>query len=238
MHYAWATPFLGPLLLLQGNRVRKRVPILPEPPGPRSGAAGNGVTVRVLLVGDSSAAGVGSPTQQAALSGQLVGILSQYCRIEWQLLAKTGATTESSVRALHKLPSGKVDVAVTVLGVNDVTSVTGASKWLTNQTELRNTLRSRFDTGHIVVCGLPPISGFPALPQPLRWYLGSKARRLSELLQRSVANDDGVRYFPVDFCQDATLMASDGFHPGPVIYAEWGKRLAAAILALKNIDSN
>lgn len=237
MGYLWATPVLGPLLLLQGRRVRKVVPRLPEPPGPRKGRVGAGTSISVLLVGDSSAAGVGAPSQDAALSGRFSEALSRYRAVDWQLLASTGATTLSTLRVLREFPASSYDVAVTVLGVNDVTSSVNATTWLDAQAALRRLLRDRFQVRHVIVCGLPPMSGFPALPQPLRWYLGSKAKRFSDLLQQATQSEHDVSFLPVDVTRDTTLMAADGFHPGPAIYAAWGERLAAEVLRLQNQES-
>jgi hypothetical protein len=33
-----------------------------------------------------------------------------------------------------------------------------------------------------VLSGLPPMHRFPALPQPLRWYVGSRARDFNRVL--------------------------------------------------------
>ncbi|KAB0649370.1 SGNH/GDSL hydrolase family protein, partial [Burkholderia diffusa] len=59
MGYPLATAALGPLLLMQGRRVRRVTPRLAEAAGPRDGTAGDGPPLRVLVLGDSAAAGVG-----------------------------------------------------------------------------------------------------------------------------------------------------------------------------------
>ena len=48
---------LSPLLYAQGLNTRRRVPKLPEPPGPRQGVAGRGGLLRVLIIGGSAAGG-------------------------------------------------------------------------------------------------------------------------------------------------------------------------------------
>ena len=40
---------LAPLLLVQGRWVRRRTPLLPEPPGPRAGVIGQGPVLRLLI---------------------------------------------------------------------------------------------------------------------------------------------------------------------------------------------
>jgi hypothetical protein len=66
MGYHLVTATLGPLLLLQGRHVRRVTPRLAEAVGPRDGTAGNGPPLRLLIVGDSAAAGVGVPVQGRA----------------------------------------------------------------------------------------------------------------------------------------------------------------------------
>ena len=51
---------LAPVLVAQALRTRRRAPVLPEPAGPRQGCVGQGESeLRLLIAGDSSAAGVG-----------------------------------------------------------------------------------------------------------------------------------------------------------------------------------
>ena len=70
---------------------------------------------------------------------------------------------------------------------------------------------------------------FPILPQPLRWVLGSQARRYDTGLRRLVSNRGNCRYIAMDFAPDLTLMSPDGFHPGPKIYAQWSKKVYRAL---------
>ena len=68
--------FLVPILLAQGLWVRQSVPKLAEAEGPREGVAGTGRPIRILVAGDSSAAGVGAPVQAKALMGCLLSRLA------------------------------------------------------------------------------------------------------------------------------------------------------------------
>ena len=98
---------LSPLLVLQAVRTRSRVPRLPEAAGARAGAHGEGdARLRLLIAGDSSAAGVGVATQDDALAGQLLPLLAQRCaaRVHWVLQARTGLTTEQTLRACVSNP--------------------------------------------------------------------------------------------------------------------------------------
>ena len=92
--YTLAIATLAPLLLWQGRRVRRVTPRLPEPAGPRAGVAGQGAPLRLLVLGDSAAAGVGVARQRDALTGRLLAELSPRHTVHWRLLAHTGEVLE------------------------------------------------------------------------------------------------------------------------------------------------
>lgn len=224
---------LLPLLAVQGLRVKKRALKLPEPPGEREGVAGEGAPLRLLILGDSSAAGVGARHQRHALSGQLVEALSGDRTVHWRLHANTGATTATILKSLDALDGTRWDVAVTSLGVNDAVSGVGPRTFAERQVRLLGALRERFGTRLVAASGLPPMHRFPLLPQPLRAFLGGKARQLDgELAALANARDD-LLHLPLEFSNhlDERAMAEDGFHPGPPIYREWARALAARIRA-------
>ena len=229
MGYQFATIGLGPVLLAQGRYVRRVTPRLPEPAGQRQGVDGAGPALSLLILGDSAAAGVGVTTQSEALSGQLVSALSPYFRISWKLVARTGLTTQQILEQLEAEPGQRFDVAVTSAGVNDVTGGTGRDQWLATQHQLVELLRHKFQTRHILLSSLPPMHGFPALPQPLRWYLGMRARRLNHVLRNWAEQDQSCEFVSIDFPLSAGLMASDGFHPGVAAYSMWASQLADVI---------
>ena len=113
---------LAPLLAAQGFYVRRTVPVLPEPPGSRHGTRGSGPLIRLLILGDSAAAGVGAVSQTEALSGQLVAALAADRQVTWRLIARSGYTTRGLLSHLQQHPlAGEWDVAVISLGVNDGT---------------------------------------------------------------------------------------------------------------------
>lgn len=229
--HQFATISLGPLLLLQGRRARRRIPRLPEPPGDREGQAGSGPPLRLLITGDSAAAGVGASSQQEALLGRVVSQLSRNYTVRWTLEAVTGATTRTTLTRLRTLAESPFDVVLTSLGVNDVTAGVRRNVWRQQQKELRELLRDRFGSPMIVVSGLPPVDFFPALPQPLRWYLGRRARQFDRDLQGDMEHESAASYLGFDLPRDLRLMASDGFHPGPGAYQAWGAMAARMIMS-------
>lgn len=232
---------LAPLLWWQGQRVRRITPVLPEAAGERTGRWGEGASsrppLRLLLLGDSSAAGVGAAHQQDALSGQLGhhlrasqgGLLPH--TIDWTLLARTGLRTREAHGLLGELDAQRFDVAMVALGVNDVTALQRPGRWLNDVQQLIGRLRDEWGIGRVLWSGLPPMHRFPALPQPLRAVMGRHARELDAALCTYAQSEQGVlRHVPMPAMSRPEWMASDGFHPGPQAYAVWGRVLAQALV--------
>ncbi|CAN7336644.1 SGNH/GDSL hydrolase family protein [Pseudorhodoferax sp. LjRoot39] len=229
---------LGPVLLLQGRSVRSRALRLPEASGPRSGTAGAhhpGSPVRLLFVGDSSAAGVGVDHQDGALAAPTAALLSERTGtpVQWQLVARSGVNTQEALALL--LAHGTLqpaDLLVTALGVNDVTAQRTPRQFLADYAALLQAVRDRTGAAAAVVNGVPPLHVAPAVPQPLRWYLGGCARRLDASLRQWIDARPDCTHLPLQWAGAARDMARDGFHPGPDQYRQWAARVAEHAFAL------
>lgn len=220
---------LGPVLLAQGKWVRSKTPLLPEPVTIKSGVSGQGQSLKILLLGDSSAAGVGAPTAEQSLLGQLLIQLNSDHQVNYKLLAKTGRTTHDMLEALNLQPAESFDVVITALGVNDVTAQVSVQKWLKLQQTLTQKIAQLFTPQHIIMSGLPPMGDFPALPWPLNSYMGQYADQLDATLQGFCAGEKLLTFLSLrDFPKDIPA-ATDGFHPGPEVYAVWAEKLVDKI---------
>lgn len=217
----------APLLIHQGRQVRRTALLLPEPPGQRDGQAGAGNN-RLLILGDSSAAGVGAAHQSEALSGQLSRLLGP--NHYWRLEAKTGATTASIGAHLDGLEGQRFDTALIVLGVNDITNMVPLRRLLAQRSTLYRRLQIDHGVTRVVVSGLPPMRHFPLLPQPLRWVLGAQADRFDAALAKQ-AQALGHTYIRHHIPFNPALMARDGFHPAAAAYRLWALSLAPHLRA-------
>lgn len=230
---------LGPVLLWQARSARRHAVVLPEAAGPRAGVVGRGPLLRLLIVGDSSAAGVGAATQDEALAGQLTRTLAACARrrVRWRLIARSGLSAPALVEHLRQLddPLPRADVAVAVLGVNDVVEQLPTGPALLARGELATLLQARCGVRHVVFAPLPPMHDFPLLPQPLRGVIGRDAARLDAAQAAWAAARPGrpaVSHCPIDLRLSAATMAADGFHPGPAVYRVCGETLARHVAAL------
>jgi lysophospholipase L1-like esterase len=215
----------------QGLWTRRRVPVLPEAAGPRKGMVGQGAQLRLLIVGDSSAAGVGVARQEQALAGYLSRELAAAAcaRVHWQLVARSGITSAQALLLARQAAPARADIAVAVLGVNDVVGQVSASRAVAAREALADWLLGTVGARHVVFSPLPPIHQFPALPQPLRWVAGRDARRHDAAMARWAAQRHDVSHAPMAVTLRPEVMAHDGFHPGEPVYRMCGRALAAHI---------
>ncbi|WP_229380949.1 MULTISPECIES: SGNH/GDSL hydrolase family protein [Shewanella] len=234
--------------------MRKNIPILAEATGGRSGRLGEGRPLSLLVVGDSAAAGVGVETQDDALSGCLTRELAQKYCVDWSLVAKSGNTTADLIETLQGRPfqtdslsvgslpakvlddnwldkrsAPDIDVVLVSLGVNDLLSPIGESHWIAQQVRLIKLLKSKFSAKHILMTAVPPMHCFPALPQPLRWFLGLRASEFNRKLVSLIELESECELVIIPLMPIASDMASDGFHPSAKVYRLWGGTAAKAI---------
>jgi lysophospholipase L1-like esterase len=220
---------LGPLLLAQAERLRRTAVDLPEPRGPRSGTAGPGAPVlRLLVAGDSSAAGVGARTQREALALPLAERIATQLggAVRWQLVAESGLTSEGVLRRLVRAQPRQADVAVVIVGVNDITKDVPLAFAIRQRSHIADWLQVHAGVRHVVFPSLPEMEKFPAVPRPLAWYAGQAARRNNRAQARWAARHEGVAHLVMDGVARSDLFCEDGFHPAPALYARVADRLA------------
>ena len=257
---------LAPIYLYQGRKIKRDTVRLPEPNGERHGQVqlndaiespkdAHKRTLNLMIVGDSAAAGVGSETQQEALVGNLIPVLTQQSAIQnqfdtlnWSLQATTGHTSFDILRRLYVLPapSQPVDVMVLSVGVNDTTSKVSVDKWQQQIESIIAIAQRKFGVRELIFLSLPPMAQMPAIPAPLSNFVGAKASILDNTLQQVCAAHDSVTYMATDFPRmiaehsngtpiDIKVMfASDGFHPSSLMYGYWAQQLSELIIELLN----
>lgn len=225
------------LLVPQALWVKRTAPRFSGAPGPRSGWTGSGPARRLVGLGDSVIDGVGCSSLHSALIGRTAEALARRAdaRIDWRVAARTGATTRRIRRRL--LPDGGLENADFVLvstGVNDVTALTSLRDFRAELEALLADVRARAPAATIALNGLPPMHRFPALPQPLRFTLGLRARQLDAVIEAVAAAEPGVRRVPIAFDDDgealAARFAADGYHPSESSCSELAEMVAVALI--------
>jgi lysophospholipase L1-like esterase len=231
-----AKVLLTPLLVAQALRTRTRMPRLPEAEGDRHGVVGEGPVLKLLIAGDSSAAGVGVVHQRDALAAPLAAELAVRCRaqVHWRLVARSGLNSAQTLQLLQRENQegalGHFDLALIATGVNDVVDQVPSHRAVAMRESLANWLRNALGVAHVVFMPLPPVRRFPGLPQPLRWVAGTDAERHDRALARWAATRGDFSRLEVELPLDPTGMASDGFHPGAPVYGACARAAAEHVV--------
>ncbi len=238
------TAGLLPVLLWQGRQVMRGMPDVPEAPGARAGRAPPRDPPRaspqpaardafhLLVIGESTAAGVGAPHQREALASRTAEALSVRVGVpvRWHMVGRSGLRAAEVRRYLVPLippPRQPTDLAVVVLGVNDTRGLTRPRAWRRHMRALVDEVRERAQARHVLCTGVPPMGDFPALPRPLRDVLGRRARVMDESLSRALSDLSWATHVPFHMALRPHLFCEDGLHPGPAGYQAWGELLAA-----------
>jgi lysophospholipase L1-like esterase len=221
---------LAPVLIYQGHRLRRRIPRLPEAADPAGTAAGAAPVVRLAVFGDSTAAGVGATRHQDALAGRLGAAIAQRTgrEVSWRAVARSGVTSRTARDLVPGLVEGswRPDVVVVLIGVNDLKNMRRLRDWDHDIPALLAAIGETAGGVPVIVCGMAPVSRFPALPQPMRAVLAVRARAMDHTLHRVAAG----RHVPVDPQMIGSgFFAEDGFHPSSQGYRAWADALAGPV---------
>ena len=223
-------------LLIQGAVARRRLGRLPDAAGPDQGSVGDGrEALRLLVFGESTAAGVGVGTHAEGLGPVAASTLSRLLDrpVQWRVQGHSGFTARRLLdEALQHLPVMQVDAVLLATGANDAVGLTRRSTWQQDLTTLIHALRARLGAVPIVLGRAPPFEYSPTLPEPLRSFLGFRCRRINEATEEVLSRMPLIRLAPGPLRANGDEFASDGFHPGARGYRGWGELLAQSLAPL------
>ena len=244
-----------PVLAAQGIWTRHRTPRLPDAAGPQSGIANSSLILHpsslafgsslslppsflnLVVLGESTVAGIGAPDHETALTGQAARALSQHTGrpVKWHAVGLSGATAATAhAQLVPRLAGLQADVCIIALGVNDVIKLRSPARWQRDLTALLTGVRAALGPVPLVLASAPPLEKFPALPEPLRTVFGARAARLNRAGAALSAALPQVVCVPFSRLPAPGEFAPDGFHPGPAAYAVWGAQLGAAAAKIVN----
>lgn len=197
-----------------------------------------GEPVDLLVLGDSIAAGLGAEKPKHTLGGRLARAIARDTGRSVRLRTAAVVGSESSMLAaqLATLPASyRPDVAVVVVGGNDVTHRVPVADSVRHLAEAVDALRAR--GVEVVVGTCPDLGALRPVPQPLR-ALGSRASRQLAEAQRVAALDRGARAVslaevvgPFFITNPEEMFSLDRFHPSAHGYKRTAKAMLPSVLA-------
>lgn len=221
-------PF-APLLYLQGQRTRQRVGVLPGAAGADIGVAGNGGSpVKLLIIGESTVAGLGARNHELALAGQFAKRLADRIgrSVSWAVIGKNGVTAKQTIDELvPRIPDETFDYILVGLGGNDVMKLSSPRKWRRDMTRLLGILRERNPDAVIFLSNCPMIKLSPAIPQPIRGILWQLSKLHDANIKDLTSNMDKIFYYHQPRNLEIDGFFADGIHPSEKGYSDWSEAM-------------
>jgi lysophospholipase L1-like esterase len=221
---------VAPVLVVQGRRLRRDTPRLADAAGPWSGtldgppSAAGTAPLRLLVLGDSTAAGVGVDSQHDALPGNLARSLSaHYGRgVRWTAVGQNGATARDLLeRFMPAATADSYDVVFLTIGANDALGIRSRAAFGRDIRSLLSRIRAASPDAVILMSSLPAFFRFVLLPNPLRYNLYLHSQSLEAEARAIVAATAGAYMSPPPPPYTEGFFATDLFHPSATGYRDW-----------------
>lgn len=224
-----------PVYIWQGLAVRRQsIRLAPPPQRPIIELKGKGAPLRILFIGDSSAAGVGVESFEESVAGRLPTLVkARTGRPIYQRTCGNNSATAGTIRdhVLPHLETQEYDFVVLSIGTNDAKNFHSARRFTKEFGALLYSLHAKFPGSRIIWQGLIDMEGVAILPTPLNRILGIRSRILRKVgkqlcFERSaLAPETQWRPLPENFSRD-------GFHASSLGYRVWAEELADYVAEL------
>ncbi|MFM6967611.1 MAG: SGNH/GDSL hydrolase family protein [Microbacteriaceae bacterium] len=211
---------------LIGMKKKITVSRLPDAPMPWEGTIAGADPVRVLIVGDSTAAGCGVTERDEMLAARIAHHIGKATArgATWRAIGQNGHRSDEFIRDyLEEALAHPADVIYISLGANDALGVRNRRVAARNLVAIARALRVANPDALIALSSLPAFFRFTRLPEPLRSTLYRIAQGIERTTRINLESEDRIsmRKPPVAYPDD--FFARDGFHPGPKGYDLWAQ---------------
>ncbi len=250
---AAAGAFVG-LVVLQLMRLRRRA-FLPGWPGfdishvvePASGDGGQ-AAIRLVVLGDSTTAGVGVERAEESLPFRLAQRLADADDRRVRVVSHGWAGARVADLLRDQIPRSMTprrasdhgpflqdaDIVAVVIGSNDATHNTPPARFRADLRAALDAIRRAAPRARVVLAGIPTFRGALTSLEPLI-FLADQYARLLRPISRAEAERAGILHadlrsgLPPLLAGQTGVLASDGFHPSAVGYDAWAEVIYQAL---------
>lgn len=213
--------------------VRRRTPRIPPPHGCQRGRCGEGeATWRLLVMGDSSAAGVGADTTDETLGPQLAGIIHARTgeTVRWRNAGANSAMAyDLRDRILPHIEERDFTHIVLAVGTNDMKNYLTATRFKRGFGGLLYAIHARWPEAKVIWSPVIHMPDVPVLPRPLAWILKLRTQIINAMGYRMCRERMAVAATPLPVHSNEGF-AIDGFHANPAGYRYWAEHLAGFVM--------
>lgn len=185
-----------------------------------------GPSLIYVILGDSTAAGVGAP-YESGIALATTRELALRSRVTMTNLSVSGAQMEDvRDKQLASAVALRPDLVLLAAGANDVTHLTPVLSMRADLVAIVEQLRAANPNVKIVITGSPDMGSPPRIPRLLRGLASARTKAVNRMFEEEAARL-GLTFAPIArrtgplFRADRSLFDADRFHPNVRGYATW-----------------
>ncbi|MBO0905593.1 SGNH/GDSL hydrolase family protein [Jiella sp. MQZ13P-4] len=227
---------LLPVYVWQGVQARRRIERMRPPAGRTSGFLGpeaaREAAVRLLVIGDSSAAGVGVERIDDSLGPKLAERIVALTGLPvfWRAVgANSAVSAEIRDHVVPNLAREAFTHIVLMIGTNDAKNFHGGRRFKRGFGGLLYALRAKWPEARIVWSPPVDLKRVPALPRGLAYVLELRARIVRKIGARLCAERGAIVATTLPRVEPAGF-SRDGFHASAEGYAYYANHLVNYVL--------
>ena len=227
---------LLPVYVVVGLRVRARMLRMAPAFGPRRASLpGRGKPLRLLVLGDSSVAGVGVSHTSHGLAHRIAENLSRMTgRPVTYVMHGNNSAVAGQLRdyVVPHLPAEPFTHVIVSVGANDAKNFHSGKRWRRDFGTLLYALKTKYPEATIVWSRLFDFAKLPSIPPSLGLVLNLRRAIICRMADE-LCIERGAHAAPLmDITYDEGL-SRDGFHASGLGYRMWGRHLAGFIASME-----
>ncbi len=225
---------LFPVYVWQGLGVRRRTERMLPAEGPvLHEVDGAGPALRLLVLGDSSAASVGIGRSEDGLAHQLALILAARSgrAVAWRAAGFNSATA-GQIRdfVLPNLSPDPWDLIVVSIGTNDAKNFHTSRRFKREFGGLLYALRAKWPEARVAWSPVVDMTLVPALPKALGRLLEIRAALINRMGEQLCRERGAVPATRLPILDPKAGFSTDGFHASAAGYRAWAEHMAGFVL--------
>jgi len=205
-----------PYLIHQAKQLRKSSPKLPAQSSLLTLGKGEN---HILLLGESTVAGVGASCSEHSLAGNFHRLLGESYQIE--SIGKKGLRVKYALSLYYQqrqIPVPKSKGILLFLGANDCFLLTNPTAFKEEIETLIHQIQEATAAPWIYLAGIPPVHLFPAFSKKMSFFLQRQRNYLQAELEKIAAKDPNVIYQEIPMNLQLEFFAADSVHPSDLGY--------------------
>jgi lysophospholipase L1-like esterase len=208
-------PYL-PFLISEATLIRKSGVKLPSISQRLTLGSG---TSSILILGESTAAGVGASSVETTLAGNFSNLLGDNWHI--QNLGKNGLKAEQAhllFRSMNTSKPTKINGLILFLGANDCFKLTNPRVFKTHLKTLTEYISAESDPDWIYLADIPPVHLFPAFSLRMRSFLKEQRNFLQKEMAELAKENPKMVFEPISLDLSPEFFSEDLVHPSDLGY--------------------